>query len=372
MASPELGQQERAVLDAIMANPFAGQQEIADALGLARSTVAAHIVSLMQKGQILGRGYVLPEARRVVCVGGATLDRKYCAPVSVVPHTSNPVSGFRAFGGVARNVAENLACLTAEVGLVSIVGDDEDGRALLEHLRAVGVDASGVVTARGRRTAEYVAVLGPDNDLVLGLADMDVFDLIGVADIEHAWPQIASASWVFMECNLSAEVIAYILARKHAARFRLAVNAVSTPKALRLPADHAGIDLLFLNHDEAMAVLGDAPRAPRNPRAAAAAIRERGAGAVVMTHGSAGAFVATGDGVVDCAGVRAVPVDVTGAGDALIAGTLSRLLAGDGLVEAVRIGTVLAALTTESRATVHPELSPRLLEAAMERVPATA
>jgi pseudouridine kinase len=67
-----------------------------------------------------------------------------------------------------------------------------------------------------------------------------------------------------------------------------------------------------------------------------------------------------------------VPVDVTGAGDALIAGTLSRLIAGDGLVEAVRIGTVLAALTTESRATVHPELSPRLLEAAMERVPATA
>ncbi len=368
MASPELGQQERAVLDAIVANPFAGQQEIADALGLARSTVAAHIVSLMQKGQILGRGYVLPEARRVVCVGGATLDRKYCAPVPVMPHTSNPVTGFRAFGGVARNVAENLACLTADVGLVSIVGDDEDGRALLEHLRAVGVDASGVVTARGRRTAEYVAVLGPDNDLVLGLADMDVFDLIGIADIERAWPQIASASWVFVDCNLSAEVIAYILARKHAARFRLAANAVSSPKALRLPADHAGIDLLFLNHDEATAVLG----AAHEPRAAAAAVRGRGAGAVVMTHGSAGAFVATGDGVVDCAGVRAVPVDVTGAGDALIAGTLSRLLAGEGLVEAVRIGTVLAALTTESRATVHPELSPRLLEAAMERVPATA
>lgn len=368
MASPELGQQERAVLDAIVANPFAGQQEIADALGLARSTVAAHIVSLMQKGQILGRGYVLPGPRRVVCIGGATLDRKYLSPVPLMPFTSNPVTGVRTFGGVARNVAENLARLAVEVGLVSIVGDDEDGRALVERLRAVGVDASAVVTARGRSTAEYVAVLGPDNDLAFGLADMDVFDLIGIADIERAWPQIASASWVFLDCNLSADVIAYIMARKHAARFRLAVNAVSSPKAMRLPADHAGIDLLFLNHDEAVAILGR----PRKPRQAVADVRKRGAGAVVMTKGSAGAYIATAEGVLDCPGVPAEPVDVTGAGDALIAGALCRLMAGDDLTEAVRVGTILAALTTESRFTVHPELSPRLLEAALERSPVPA
>lgn len=365
MASNELGQQERAVLDAIVANPFAGQQEIAVALGLARSTVAAHIVSLIQKGQILGRGYVLPKPKRVVCVGGATLDRKYCAPEPIVPHTSNPVAGYRAFGGVARNVAENLACLTADVSLVSMVGDDEAGNALLAHLRSVGVDGSRVVTARGRRTAEYVAVLGPDSDLVVGLADMDIFDLIGVADIERAWPQIASATWVFIDCNLSADVIAYIVARKHAARFRLAVNAVSTPKAMRLPADLSGIDLLFLNHDEAKAILGATPR----PRGAASALRKRGVDNVILTHGSAGAFVASEDGVVDVPGIRAKPVDVTGAGDALIAGTLFRLLAGDTLIDAVRMGTVLAALTTENRSTVHPELSPRLLAGAMERVP---
>ncbi|MBP0651261.1 winged helix-turn-helix transcriptional regulator, partial [Mycobacterium tuberculosis] len=53
----DLGDQERAVLDAVTANPFAGQQEIATSLGLARSTVAAHIVQLVQKGYILGRGY---------------------------------------------------------------------------------------------------------------------------------------------------------------------------------------------------------------------------------------------------------------------------------------------------------------------------
>lgn len=365
MASIELGQQERAVLEAIEANPFAGQQDIASALGLARSTVAAHIVSLIQKGHILGRGYVLPEAKRVACIGGAVLDRKYSAKAAIVPHTSNPASGCRAFGGVARNVAENLARLNVAVGMVSIVGDDEAGRDLLEQLRSVGVDGSGVVTVRGERTAEYVAVLGPDSDLVVGLADMDIFDRFGMADIERAWPQIAASAWVFMDCNVPAEVIAAVVARKHAARFKLAINTVSGPKARRLPEDLSGIDLLFVNLDEARALLGGSPR----PRTAAASLVKRGASSVVLTHGGAGAYVASEREVVNVPSVPARPVDVTGAGDALIAATLSRLLAGESLLDAVRVGVVLAAMTIESRATVLPDLSPRLLAASLERVP---
>ncbi|MCP8937116.1 winged helix-turn-helix transcriptional regulator [Alsobacter sp. SYSU M60028] len=368
MASIELGQQERAVLDAIAANPFAGQQEIATALGLARSTVAAHIVSLIQKGRILGRGYVLPEAGRVTCIGGAVLDRKYASAVPIEPRTSNPVSGCRAFGGVARNVAENLARLGVAASLVSIIGDDEAGRDLLEHLRGVGVDGSGVVTARGQRTAEYVAVLGPDSDLVVGVADMGVFDLFSVADIDRAWPRIAASAWVFLDCNLPGDVIAAVIARKHAARFKLAVNAVSAPKARRLPQDLRGIDLLFVNLDEARALLGGSPRA----RAAASALVKRGAEAVVLTRGSAGACVAAGQDVAEVPSAPASPVDVTGAGDALVAATLTRLLAGETLVDAVRAGAVLAALTTESRSTVLPDLSPVLLAASLDRVPQPA
>ncbi|TIW31830.1 MAG: winged helix-turn-helix transcriptional regulator, partial [Mesorhizobium sp.] len=104
----DLGAQERAVLDLIAANPFAGQQDIASALGIARSTVAAHIVQLVNKGYILGRGYVLPASKRMICIGGAVLDRKYHAKKDLIFGTSNPVDGYRSFGGVARNVAENL------------------------------------------------------------------------------------------------------------------------------------------------------------------------------------------------------------------------------------------------------------------------
>jgi pseudouridine kinase len=56
------------------------------------------------------------------------------------------------------------------------------------------------------------------------------------------------------------------------------------------------------------------------------------------------------------------PLDSTGAGDALVAGTLAGLVAGRDLAEAAATGTVLAALTLESEHTVRPDLSARLVE----------
>lgn len=365
-ANPDdLGQQERAVLEAITANPFVSQQDIAQALGLARSTVAAHVVALVQKGHILGRGYVLPEERRIVCIGGAVVDRKYHAARPLIPGTSNPVEGGRGFGGVARNVAENLARLGQAVGLVSVVGDDEAGEALCRHLRDLGVDLSRVLRHRERPTAEYVAVIEPDGSLAFGLADMGIFEALTPARVEEAWPHLAGAAWVFADCNGSAASLDLLVRRRREARFRLAVDAVSTPKVVRLPQDLSGIDLLFLNLDEARALLGDAAA---GPEAAAHGLRRRGAAAVVLTRGAEGLLVASGEGVATIPSVPARTRDVTGAGDALIAGTLARLVQDSPLPEALRVGSLVAALTTESEASVHPDLSPAFLAAALERL----
>jgi len=73
----KLGTQEQTILGMIRKNPLLEQQEIADIMGLARSTVAGHIAQLTRQGYILGRGYVMPSPQFVVCVGGADLDRKY-------------------------------------------------------------------------------------------------------------------------------------------------------------------------------------------------------------------------------------------------------------------------------------------------------
>ena len=64
-----------------------------------------------------------------------------------------------------------------------------------------------------------------------------------------------------------------------------------------------------------------------------------------------------GDGVVDVAAETVAVVDVTGGGDALVAGTASALTRGETLAAAVRHGTRPAALTVAVQGAVRPDLA---------------
>lgn len=340
----DLTPQERAILDRIVADPFIEQQDLAAALGLGRSTVANYIAQLVQKGRLLGRAYVVAEQKRIVCFGGAVLDRKYHALEPLIAGTSNPATSVRAYGGVARNVAENLARLDVPVTLVSAVGDDEGGRGLMRALQSLGADVSGVSISAAHGTAEYAALLQPDNSLAFGIADMAVFETLTLDKLNADWPKLNSADWVFADCNLPQDTLRELVARAAASRFKLAVDAVSVHKVTRLPDDLSGIAVLFLNREEA-AALG----------------AKRGAGAMVTTLGPQGVQLSDGEGTRSLAAPAATVRDVTGAGDSLIAGTLYGLLQGHPLVEAVTVGLRLAKLTVETDGSVRQDLTPELL-----------
>ncbi len=297
----------------------------------------------------------------ILCLGGACIDRKYRARSEVVYGTSNSVRAGRSFGGVARNVAENLARLGVDAMLFSAVGDDDDGRALLQHLHESGVETSLVSIDAAHPTAEYAAVLGSDGDLLLGVSDMRAIESIAPRDLDARWERCAAASWMFVDCNATAELLSACIARARSANVRVAVDPVSEPKTSRLPIDLSGADLLFMNEREATAYLGWRPGAPAAELAWA--LRERGAASVVLTLGASGALVAS-DRCVQIPPFGAERVDATGAGDALIAGVLYATLRGEPLEAAARVGTLAAALTIGSVSSVRPDISGALLEAA--------
>ncbi len=304
-----------------------------------------------------------PGTSRVVCIGGATVDRKYRSREPVRLGTSNPATSERSFGGVARNVAENIARLGGRVDLVSILGTDENGRSVLSDLTHLHIGTEWVVLSDAYSTAEYVAVLEPDGNLSVGLADMAILDALTPALLHDAWPAL-SPSHVFADCNLPPETLSTLIDLARHGSALLAVDAVSTLKAARLPRDLAGIGILFLNLDEARALLSSPDIAPNDT---AAALLERGAERVVLTLGEAGLLAADRARVVKIGAVRAQIVDATGAGDALIAATLMAMQGGRSFVDAARLGTIAAALTLESPASVRPDLSLALLEAEMSR-----
>lgn len=301
------------------------------------------------------------EPSRVICIGGATVDRKYRVGAPIRLRTSNPATSERSFGGVARNVAENIARLGTNTSLVSILGDDENGHAIQSHLADLNIDTRHVVISRDHATAEYVAVLEPNGDLALGLADMAIFDAFSPALLRDIWRELSGA-WIFADCNLPSATLHELVSLARRDSTMLAVDAVSTLKVTRLPRDLSGIGLLFLNQDEAQALL-DKPSAL--PDDLAVALLDRGADRVVLTLGGDGLIAMDRSGVMRVASVPVQVVDATGAGDALIAGTLVALRKGRALAGAVRMGTVAAASTLGCRDSVCPDLSFAMLENAV-------
>ncbi|WP_201864822.1 carbohydrate kinase family protein [Microvirga soli] len=294
----------------------------------------------------------------ITCIGGAAVDRKYRALDAIRPGTSNPVHSELSFGGVARNVAENIARLGVSVSLASILGKDENGRALLEDLQSLGIDTRFMALSDVHATAEYVAVLQPDGELALGLANMAILNeltpaLLGKINLD------SQTSWLFADCNLPSETLHALIDIARRRSLTLAIDAVSTPKVVRLPRDLHGLGLLFLNLDEARTFLGQTETSPDE---AATRLRACGAERVVLTLGESGLVVADGSGVHRIGAVGAKIVDATGAGDALIAATLVALLQGHSFRGAARLGAAAAALAVESTASVRPDLSFALLE----------
>ncbi len=298
---------------------------------------------------------------RVVCIGNATVDRTFALDGELHMGTKNPaVARPIAFGGVARNVAENLARLGLRVTLIACVGDDDAGRAVLADARALGIDVDGCVVTPDYPTPQYAAVLDPRNDLVFGCSDMRAIEALPFERVRAA-AVVPGAAWTFADCNLGAATLADVIAAPRTAGHRLAIDAVSVAKAQRLPPSLGGIDLFFCNVDEARAYLG-AP-ADAGPDALAQALQRRGAHTTVMTRGALGAIVLTPDRSEHVAAAPATIADVTGAGDALIAGTIYALAGGADAVAAVRTGMVAATFALEVAVPVNPGLSSAALAA---------
>lgn len=292
----------------------------------------------------------------VACIGAAHIDRKATAAGPVVPGSSNPVSMRVGMGGVARNVAENLARLGLSVTMVSRVGADREGDAVLQGLADAGIGTEDCSRSAAAPTASYTALLDRGGELVVGLADMAIYDELTVELIEPLLPRLERIPVWFIDCNLPAESLRLLLRRKPEG-CTVYVDCVSVAKAARLQGILRGIDTLFANGDEA-AYLSHVPiRAPLDVCEAGYRLMCNGVGSVVITRGQEGAFVAS---PFDYDFFLPPPVDVnevTGAGDALVAGVIFGRIGGHSMEDAMRIGLACAAWAVEAAETVNPALN---------------
>jgi fructokinase len=296
---------------------------------------------------------------RIVCQGELLLDF-----VAVGSEQSiETASTFqKAPGGAPANVAVGVSRLGVSSGFIGKVSDDAFGRFLRETLVADRVDVRGLVVDPRARTPLAFVGQEPGGGLTWifyhrGLADSTLrsdelhLELVSQARVFH-FGSVGLAAEPGRSATLEA-------ARTAADRGCIVSFDPNVRLELWDSADEARqwiLDTLPLA--EVLKVSGDELAFLTEidePGRAAAALQRAGPPVVVVTLGSAGAYIRAGSSEATVPGFEVDAVDPTGAGDAFVAGLLTRLVDGDvwpgqrpmaELVEAVRFANATAALST--------------------------
>ena len=283
---------------------------------------------------------------RILCFGGLHYDDMIRCKAATLLNESNPVSRTRAPGGVALNVARTLAALGNTVGLSSRVGADREGVELLDYLTRLGITAVSIQTDNTHATARYTAVLDHTSNLILGLADMSIYDDFRPAHWQHSRQEIKHWDYWCVDTNLPTDTLHYLASEK-AAQMLFAV-VTSPAKAHRLRQLLPTLDAIFVNRAEASMLVNSNTAASQTIEEQARALCDLGALRAIVTAGADGAAWACPDsfGHIDCPTIN--PKSVSGAGDVLAGTTMAALLSGETLEQALTYGTCAATLSTLS------------------------
>lgn len=301
--------------------------------------------------------------RPVVAIGSTGLDIVGRASDTLHMGTSNPAALRMSPGGVARNVAENLARLGTEVHLISAVGEDAQGEQILRQAGEAGIHVDTVLRVPGARTGSYLAVLDEQGNLHLAMDDMRIIEAVTPDHLRACCSLIESASVVFVDGNLSPRSLAVVVRLAHRAGVPVAADPTSVSLAPRFASLLSDLWLLMPNEAEGSVLVPQPlPHADR-VRALDAAhhLVSRGVEIAVITMAEFGVAYASPEvsGLVPA--VQTVVLDPTGAGDAQTAAVIFALLNDIPLDEAIRLGASAAALTLRTPGSVVPDLSIELL-----------
>jgi ribokinase len=258
-------------------------------------------------------------------------------------------------GGSAANTIYGLAKLGVTVGFIGVVGDDAEGKLLVQDFHKVGVDTSHITVKPETRTGSVLCLsdrqghrslyVTPGVNSLLTMDDLEL-DYINRAKMLHVSSFVADRQFkVLLELTDRLEP---------SVKVSFSPGALYAAKGLNsLGPILARTHLLFINRDEIRQMTG------QDVIPGVETCLTQGCQIVVVTLGkglvlelSKGARVRAVGYIRDAESEYAVEsgniaraVDTTGAGDAFAAGFVYGLLNSKGLKECGRLGDIAAQLS---------------------------
>ena len=298
----------------------------------------------------------------ITVIGGINIDIEGSPYGKLIPADSNPGKVNLSFGGVGRNIVENIARLGGDVAMLSLIGDDFMGGSAKTELAGLGVDVRDIYPVKGENTGMYLSILNSSNDMELAICNMDILERITPEFLTDKIDRINCCRILGVDCNLKSETLDFVA---RTATPPLFLDPVSASKAERVRGMIGAFHTIKPNRLEAELLSGIRITDQDSLSRAGAWFCRQGVKRIFITLGEKGAYYKTEreEGIV-----AAKPVQLrsaTGAGDAFSAAILLGHVRGYSAEETAALGIACASVTMESVKAVNPELS---MEKVQERI----
>lgn len=293
----------------------------------------------------------------VVGIGAANVDMCGRSREPIIMEDSNPGRFTMSVGGVTRNICENAARLGARVQLITVIGDDVYGDIIARQCAGCGISLDNALVLPGENSSTYISIHDSNGEMSVAVSDMRILQKLTPEDLEKRERVIAGAAAIVMDGGLPKAVLDFVRER-WGGSVPVFIDPVSTTYAQKLTDGLSGCHTVKPNRLEAEVLSGMKITDPDALELAAKRILELGAGRVVITLGSTGAYYMERGAAGRLYPTQPTEVaNATGAGDcftgALIYGFLTQM-------EKDRLMTfamTAASVALSHQRTIHPELA---------------
>jgi pseudouridine kinase len=276
----------------------------------------------------------------IICIGAALVDELFHATDTILNATTNDALVTKTAGGVARNIAHQLALLEVPVQLISVFGNDSDGNWLKQICTSAGVKLDGSITIEGL-SGKYTGILDRDGSLYTAFLTNAVVHLISPSYLQQQRTLLLSADYILADANVSVESMEWLLAFSKETGIPFIIEPVSVPPASKLA--NMNLDGLYLvtpNEDELPVMCGEEVHGTRKH---VDALLERGIQNIWLHNGIHGSSIMSKEKSVSLHASLVEVVDCTGAGDGSLSGFLLGKHLGKEDIECLKIAHSLSA-----------------------------
>ena len=272
-----------------------------------------------------------------------------------------------SFGGVCRNIAENLARVGVNTQFISTLGDDENGKSILEHSKKFGYNMENSLFLEGESTPTYLAILNHQGEMESAVVDMESLNKMDEVFVDGKHEVFENAEYTIVDSDNPA-LLEYIL-KKYQGKSKFILDPVSAKKAKKIRHLIKYFHTIKPNRFETEALCGFKIETNDDLRKAGRFFIEQGVKNVFISLDADGIYYITSEGeegTLACC--EAIEVkNVTGAGDSFVAGIGYGYMNNLNIKDTLKYSVAMSIITITHEETINPKMSHELVKDLVNR-----